>query len=110
MAPGRGAATLSLMVLDLRNTLENVVMSAFPFGSSFDTEHGVLEQMRGRRSRERQVSQARTADPARRHAMIAEAAYYHAQRRGFAPGHELDDWLQAEADLAHPALRLARGR
>jgi len=30
---------------------------------------------------------------------IAEAAYFRAQLRGFAPGHELDDWLAAESDL-----------
>lgn len=31
--------------------------------------------------------------------MIAEAAYFHAERRGFAPGNEMSDWLQAEADV-----------
>jgi hypothetical protein len=31
--------------------------------------------------------------------MIAEAAYCRAQRRGFAPGHELDDWLAAEKQI-----------
>jgi hypothetical protein len=30
---------------------------------------------------------------------IAEAAYFRAERRGFTPGHELDDWLQAEREL-----------
>lgn len=83
-------------------------MSAFPFGSSFDSERGVMEQMRGRRSRERKILPARVTDPARRHARIAEAAYYRAERRGFAPGHELDDWLQAEAEIARrpgPAVR-----
>lgn len=34
-----------------------------------------------------------------RRAMIAEAAYFHAQRRGFAPGDELQDWLKAEAEI-----------
>jgi hypothetical protein len=34
-----------------------------------------------------------------RHAMIAEAAYFRALRRGFVPGHELDDWLAAEAQV-----------
>lgn len=29
---------------------------------------------------------------------IATAAYYKAQARGFAHGHELQDWLQAEAE------------
>jgi hypothetical protein len=33
--------------------------------------------------------------------MIAEAAYYRAQRRGFAPGAELQDWLAAEAEIDH---------
>ena len=31
-----------------------------------------------------------------RHRAIAEAAYFRAQRRGFAAGHELDDWIAAE--------------
>lgn len=83
-------------------------MSAFPFGPSFDDEHGVLEQMRGRSSHERRPLRARVTDPARRRTMIAEAAYYRAERRGFAPGHELEDWLQAEAELAPPAGRSVR--
>ncbi len=37
--------------------------------------------------------------PEVRAAMIAEAAYFRAQRRGFAPGHELEDWLTAEAEI-----------
>ena len=36
-----------------------------------------------------------------REQIIAEAAYFHAERRGFAPGYEVADWLQAEADLGH---------
>jgi hypothetical protein len=35
-------------------------------------------------------------DPVRRREMVAEAAYFNAQHRGFRPGHELDDWLAAE--------------
>ena len=30
---------------------------------------------------------------------IAKAAYFHAERRGFAPGHELEDWLAAENEV-----------
>ncbi len=30
--------------------------------------------------------------------MIAVAAYFRAEQRGFAPGNEMDDWLQAEAE------------
>lgn len=32
-------------------------------------------------------------------AMISEAAYYRAEKRGFAPGMEADDWLQAETEI-----------
>ncbi len=38
-------------------------------------------------------------DRAERARMIAEAAYFRAEKRGFAPGAELDDWLAAEADI-----------
>ena len=31
--------------------------------------------------------------------MVAEAAYFRAERRGFAPGGELDDWIRAEAEI-----------
>lgn len=31
---------------------------------------------------------------------VALAAYFIAEKRGFGPGHELDDWLAAEAQLA----------
>lgn len=33
-------------------------------------------------------------------ASIAERAYYRAEKRGFEPGHELEDWLAAEQELA----------
>jgi hypothetical protein len=36
---------------------------------------------------------------------IAEAAYYRAERRGFEPGGETQDWLAAEAEiLARPRI------
>jgi hypothetical protein len=31
--------------------------------------------------------------------MIAEAAYYCSEHRGFDPDHELDDWLAAERQV-----------
>ncbi len=34
-----------------------------------------------------------------RRAMVATAAYYRAERRGFQSGHEFEDWLDAEADI-----------
>lgn len=34
-----------------------------------------------------------------RRTMIAEAAYFHAERRGFEPGDATQDWLNAEAEI-----------
>jgi hypothetical protein len=39
--------------------------------------------------------------------MIAEAAYYRAQKRGFTPGLEADDWVQAETEVLE---RVRHGR
>ena len=38
---------------------------------------------------------------AKRRDMTATAAYFLAQKRGFEPGHELDDWIAAETEIAH---------
>jgi hypothetical protein len=45
-------------------------------------------------------------EPEQRRAMIAEAAYYLAERRGFEPGRELEDWYSAEGEIDG---RLTRG-
>ena len=34
-----------------------------------------------------------------RQTMIAEAAYFKAENRGFAPGFEVQDWLEAEREV-----------
>ena len=34
-----------------------------------------------------------------RRGLIAQAAYYRAERRGFEPGHEAEDWLAAESEI-----------
>jgi hypothetical protein len=36
-----------------------------------------------------------------RHAMIAQAAYFRAEKRGFVVGCELDDWFEAEREISH---------
>jgi hypothetical protein len=35
----------------------------------------------------------------RRHAKVAERAYYLAEQRGFEPGHDQEDWLSAENEV-----------
>lgn len=52
-------------------------------------------------------------DAAHRHGLIAEAAYYRAETRGFGATGILDDWLAAEREidrllLEQPAMRSAR--
>ncbi len=37
--------------------------------------------------------------PEEREQLIAKAAYYRAENRGFLPGNELIDWLEAEAEI-----------
>jgi hypothetical protein len=46
-----------------------------------------------------QVAKERPIDSEAKWLMIAEAAYYCAENRGFEPGHELEDWLEAEARI-----------
>jgi len=37
--------------------------------------------------------------PAERHRRISDLAYRRAEMRGFAPGHEHEDWLDAEREV-----------
>ena len=41
------------------------------------------------------------SDAAEREAMIRKTAYLRAERRGFSPGQELEDWLAAETEVDH---------
>ncbi len=42
---------------------------------------------------------AMSVTPEQRYQMIAEAAYYHAERRGFIVGDTAQDWLDAEVEI-----------
>ncbi|HEY0682247.1 MAG TPA: DUF2934 domain-containing protein [Steroidobacter sp.] len=42
---------------------------------------------------------------AERREMIAIAAYLRAEKRGFEPGHELEDWYAAEMEVAEAQQR-----
>jgi hypothetical protein len=50
---------------------------------------------------------ARRVTPETRREMIAERAYLRAEKRGFAPGKETEDWLAAEVEI--DLLLKARG-
>jgi hypothetical protein len=54
------------------------------------------------------MSFSRFVDPEQRAALIAEAAFFRAEKRGFAPGHEVEDWLAAESDVDARLMRAAQ--
>jgi hypothetical protein len=47
----------------------------------------------------RETTTAAFIDPPTRDEMIARAAYFRAERRGFAEGCALQDWLEAEVEV-----------
>lgn len=55
------------------------------------------------------ATQPNFVDPQQRAMLIAQAAYFRAIDRGFAPGHEVDDWLAAEAEVDAELLRGTAG-
>ena len=64
-------------------------------------------QRKGTRSVPGKTARAAVSADDRR-AMIAEAAYLRSERRGFAPGHETEDWLAAEIEV-DALLRIGHG-
>lgn len=62
----------------------------------------VKHKMREKREAVDNLSTEAINDPQayiKRDDMIAKAAYYKAEKRGFAPGYEKQDWLEAEAEI-----------
>jgi hypothetical protein len=51
------------------------------------------------RSPQRKTKESSEGNSFERQQKIAEAAYYRAERRGFAPGQEECDWLDAEKEI-----------
>lgn len=62
------------------------LLAAIPAASATDADGGAVET-------------AGFIEPELRRSMIAEAAYYRAERRGFEPGRDLEDWLLAEGEI-----------
>ena len=60
------------------------------------TEDAIIENFEGCVHLAEGVTQI---DPELRHEMIATAAYFIAEQRGFVPGHEVEDWHRAEAAI-----------
>lgn len=80
-------------------------------------DHSRLKQEEKMKSRSESTVKTKSTSPAKRvgrvhitetssgnydcprEQMIAEAAYFRAEQRGFTPGNEMSDWLEAEADV-----------
>ncbi len=60
------------------------------------------------RSAEKTILTAVTGEE--RHQLIAEAAYFRAERRSFVSGDELKDWLDAEAEIDSLLLKISPNR
>jgi Protein of unknown function (DUF2934) len=69
--------------------------------SAFAGDRATTADARGPQSSASESADAPGAElEKQREQMIAEAAYYRAEKRGFAPGRELDDWIAAETEIA----------
>jgi len=53
----------------------------------------------------RTLSSKRPLTSQQREQMIATMAYLRAEQRGFVPGHEQEDWLQAEAEVDRSIIK-----
>jgi len=61
---------------------------------------GIIPSMVLKNIKEGSTKQAQSAlNWADRQEMIATAAYYRAELQGFTSGHEVQDWLEAEAEI-----------
>lgn len=83
-------------------------MSAQPKTARAAKLHGAVPKTRGPRVPNpdhaeivRMAAVEATSRAAERCQMIATAAYFRAQQRGFEPGHELEDWFAAETEITH---------
>lgn len=69
-----------------------------------DQEKTLSQKARAKRTELLEPEVIPTYDPEDRYGYdaydeVAQRAYYKAEKRGFAPGNELDDWLEAEKEV-----------
>ena len=61
-----------------------------------------------RRHKDRGLDQPITVTQEERHEMVSVAAYFLAERRGFSPGQELEDWWEAAAVIDQMLQNMGR--
>ena len=74
--------------------MDNPITGAQPIAKTAPTESAMSRKEAARAS-----SALTGVTGQERHQLIAEAAYYRAERRSFIPGYELEDWLSAESEI-----------
>ena len=73
-------------------------------------QEGRMAQLRGLLRRKRASGNGATAQAAVDAAAVARVAYELYEQRGRVDGHDLEDWLRAEAIVRQRAARKANGR
>ena len=68
------------------------------YSPTAETSHGKSQTFATQQQTQRAPAAA-AVGPTDRYKSIAEAAYLRAEHRGFLPGCELQDWLEAEAEV-----------
>lgn len=58
-----------------------------------------MKQQKNERKTSRRSTSDKAVSPEQRQHMIAEAAYYRAEQRGFQGGNPQQDWLESEAEI-----------
>jgi hypothetical protein len=71
-----------------------------------ETSHGKSQTFATQQQTQRAPAAA-AVGPTDRYKSIAEAAYLRAEHRGFLPGCELQDWLEAEAEVDELLTRVS---
>ena len=61
-----------------------------------EAKHETANRPQGTYEYEQMIAESTVFNPKQ---MIEDAAFFLAERRGFTPGYELSDWLQAEHDV-----------
>ena len=64
------------------------------------TDHGVTVAVRSKKANPKvRPGSGPDMGEQERQMLVARAAYFRAEKRGFAPGGELQDWVEAEAEV-----------
>ncbi|KAF0203024.1 MAG: hypothetical protein FD173_1879 [Gallionellaceae bacterium] len=72
-----------------------VKKAAVPKAVAIETKPTKAPAVKKATAKKKEVS----VSPEHRYHMIATAAYYRAEHRGFAGGYEMQDWISAEAEI-----------